>query len=74
MENIIKDIIAPFKSEELSISIDKNLLQIDFVDVWFNLSSDKRFPYRKPNNTHLFIHSESHHQPSITIKIVIQLK
>ena len=51
----------------ISITIDTNLIETDFfLDVSFNLEMEKNFPYRKPNNTLLFIHSESNHPPSIT--------
>ena len=65
MDTIRKDIIALFKSEGLSITIDTNLIETDFLDVSFNLDMEKLFPYRKPSNTPLYIHSESNHPPSI---------
>ena len=37
MDRIRKDIIALFKSEGLSITIDTNLIETDFLDVSFNL-------------------------------------
>ena len=55
-----------FKSEGLSITIDTNLIETDFLDVSFNLEVEFFFPYRKPHNTHLYNHSESNHLPSIT--------
>ena len=67
MDRIRKDIIALFKSEGLSITIDTNLIERDFLDVSFNLEMEKLFPYRKPSNTTLYTHSESNHPPS-TIK------
>ena len=66
IDMIRKDIIALFKSEGLSITIDTNLIDTNFLDVSFNLAMDKFFPYRKPNNSPLYIHSESNHPPSIT--------
>ena len=48
-----KDIITLFKSEGLSITIDTNVTETDFLDVSFNLEMDKSFPYSKPNNTPL---------------------
>ena len=65
MDRIRKNIIALFKSEGLSITIYTNLIGTDFLDVSFNLEMDKFFPYRKPSNTPLYIHSESNHPPSI---------
>ena len=65
MDRIREDIIALFKSERLSITIDANLIETDFLDVSFNLEIDKFFPYRKTSNTPLYIHSETNHPPSI---------
>ena len=65
MDRINKDVIALFKSEGLSITIDTNLIETDFLVVSFNLGMDKLFPYRKPSNTPLYIYSESNHPPSI---------
>ena len=59
MDRIRKDINTLFKSEGLSITIDTNFIETDFIDVSFNLKMDKFFPYRKPNNTPLYIYSES---------------
>ena len=60
-----KDIIALFKSKGLSITIDTNLIETDFLDVSFNLEMDKFFPFREPSNTPLYIHSRSNHPPSM---------
>ena len=46
MDRIRKDIIALFKSEGLSITINTNLIETDFLDVSFNLEMDNFFPYR----------------------------
>ena len=43
MDRIRKDIIALFKSEGLSITIDTNLIESDFLDVSFSLEMDKFF-------------------------------
>ena len=65
MDRIRKDIIALFKSEGDFITIDTNLIETHFLDVSFNLEMDIFFPYRKPSNISLCIHSESNHPPSI---------
>ena len=54
MDRIRKDIIALFKSKGLSITIDTNLLETDFLDVSLNLEMETFLPYRKPNNIHPF--------------------
>ena len=65
VDRLRKDIISLFKDEGLSITIDTNLIETDFLDVSFNLNTEKYFPFRKPNNAPLYIHSKSNHPPSI---------
>ena len=60
-----KYIIATFKSERLSITIDKNLVETDFLDVTFNLSAGKYYPYNKANNDPLHIHANSNYPFSV---------
>ena len=67
-----KDIISLFKDEGLSITIDTNLTETDFLDVSFNLNTGKYFPFKKRNNTPLYIHSKLNHSPSI-IKQLLSL-
>ena len=67
LDRLRKDIIAIFKSEGLSITIETNLTETDFLDVTFNLHTGKYFPYRKPNNDPLYINIHSNH-PSIIKK------
>ena len=67
LDRIRKDIIALFKEEGLSITIETNLIETDFLDVTFNLATKKYFPFRKANNTPLYINAFSNH-PSTIIK------
>ena len=60
-----KNIIALFKNEGLSITIETNLLETDFLDVTFNLVTGKFFPFRKLNNQPLYINAKSNHPPTI---------
>ena len=50
LDQITKNIIALIKNEGLSITIEANLFETDFLDVTFNLPTGKFFPFRKPNN------------------------
>ena len=60
-----KSIIALFNKEGLSITIERNLVETDFLDVTFNLITEKHFLCRKPNNNLLYISAKSNHpQPS----------
>ena len=65
LDKMRKNIITLFKNEGLGITIDTNLIETDFLDVTFNLTTGKFFPYRKPNNIPLYINVKSNHPPSI---------
>ena len=53
LDKLRKNIIAAFKNELLSITFETNLAKADFLDVTFNLSAGKYYPYNKPNNAPL---------------------
>ena len=67
LDRLRKDIIAIFKSEGPSITIETNLIETDFLDVTCNLHTGKYFPYCKSNNDPLYINIHSNH-PSIIKK------
>ena len=64
-EHIKKDIIRSFQQLGLRITIQTNLRIVNFLDVTFNLSSGKYYPYRKPNDKPLYINRLSNHPPPI---------
>ena len=55
LDRIRKDIIALFKEKGLSITIETNLIESDFLDVAFNLAT---------KNTFLFERLTTHHYTS----------
>ena len=65
LDRLRKKIIALFKDEELSITIETNLSVTDFLDVTLDLSRGKYYPYRKPNDKPLYINASSNHPPTI---------
>ena len=65
LDKLRKDITEFFKGEGLSITIEINLQVTDFLDATFDLSSDKYYPYRKPNNDPLYINAQSNHPAPI---------
>ena len=65
MDKIRKKVIAAFKEEGLSITIETNLSATDFLDVTFDLTNGKYFPFRKPNDRPLYVNKGSNHPPSI---------
>ena len=60
-----KDIIKIFADLGLKIIIQTNLKVANFVDVMLNLSTEKYYPYRKPNDRPLYIHHQCNHPPNI---------
>ena len=55
VEWLRKDIISLFKDEGLSITINTNFIETDFVDVSFNLNTRKYFPFKK----HPYIYTQN---------------
>ncbi|XP_057313453.1 uncharacterized protein LOC130654828 [Hydractinia symbiolongicarpus] len=69
MNKIRKDIITLFKEDKLSVTIETNLIETDFLDVSFNVNSKTYKPYRKPNNDPLYININSNH-PNTVLKVI----
>ena len=67
LDKMRKNIITLFKEVGLTITIDTNLTETDFLDVTFNLAMGKFFPFRKRNSIPLYINVKSNH-PSTMIK------
>ena len=65
LDQLRKCILKIFETEGLSITIEINLRQTDFLDVMLDLDSGKYSPFRKPNNEPLYINAKSNHPPSI---------
>ena len=65
MERTRKKITRVFQAQGLRITSECNLSRTDFLDVCFDLNEEAYIPYRKPNNTSLYIHSQSNHPPII---------
>ena len=58
-----KDIIKMFKTAVLNITIQAGLHIVNFLDVQFNLHNGTYQPYRKPDNTPVYINKKSNHPP-----------
>ena len=54
-----KEMIQLFKNHGLSVTVETHLHLTDFLDVTFDLKNDKFYPYRKPNDTPLYINTKS---------------
>ena len=62
-----KDVIKMFKTAGLNITIQAGLRIVNFLDVQFNLNNSTYRPYRKPDNTPVYINKKSNH-PSVVLK------
>ena len=69
LDKLRKDIIAVFKAEGLSITIQANLPSTDFLDVTLDLQTGKYSPFRKPGSTPIYVHAKSNHPPSVIKEI-----
>ena len=64
-EKIKKDLCKVFNSLGLKISIKANLKVENYLDITLDLSTGKYYPYRKPDDKPVYIHTHSNHPPSI---------
>ena len=55
----------------LKITLKKDMDQVDFLDVTFRLPTEDYKPYKKPNNTPLYVNTGSSHPPAVIRQIPI---
>ena len=67
LERVRKDITVFFKKERLLIINKTNLIETDFLDITFNLATNKCFSFWKTNNTPFYINAFSNRM-STTMK------
>ena len=65
LEAIKKKLFKMFKDIGLSITLETSLNRVDFLDVTFDLSNQTFEPFRKPNDSPLYINRNSNHPPQI---------
>ena len=61
-ERIKKDLVEVFKQNDLRITVDANLKVVNFLDVTLNINNNTYYPYRKPNDTPIYVHKQSNHK------------
>ena len=67
LEKLKKDLFELFNDKfGLKITLDTDLTVVNFLDVTFDLHNDRYYPFRKPNDTPLYIHKHSNHPPHVT--------
>ena len=66
MDRIKKDLIALFRKHGLKITFEPpNQTISNYLDVTFDLAKETIAPYRKPNDTPLYVHKDSNHPPNV---------
>ena len=63
MDRTCKNIIKIFKDVGFSIDIETNSKVVYFLDITFNLNNGIYKPYKKTNDTLLYINKSSNHPP-----------
>ena len=71
IERIKKEICKVFSSNHLKITIEANKKIVNFLDVTLDLQKKTYEPYSKPNDSPLYVHSDSNHPPSILKNIPV---
>ena len=64
LNRLRKNVIPVFHNEGLKITIDTNLTTTDFLDVTLELFTGKYFPYRKSNDSPLYVNANCNHPPN----------
>lgn len=74
IDSIRKKLHSKFNLEGLKIDLVTNLKITDFLDITLNLDTEKYYPYRKPNDTPLYINIKSNHPPTILKQLPIMIE
>ena len=64
-ELIKKKICKVFKDNDLSITVDANAQNVNFLDINLDLETGLFKPYMKPNDKPVYVHKLSNHPPGI---------
>ena len=65
LHRLRKDVIAISHNERLNISINTHLTTTDFLDITLSLFTVKCFLYGKPNDSPLYVNTNSSHSLNI---------
>ena len=65
MDRARKNVIKIFKEVGFKIEIQTHLKIVNFLDVTFNLASGTYRPYKKANESLLYINTSSNHPPQV---------
>ena len=73
IDPIKKKVIKIFKEVQFKIVIKTNLKKVDFLDIIFNLTNSPYRPYKKPNDSLLYVNTSSNHPPQVIKHIPISI-
>ena len=65
MDRVRKNVIKIFKEVSFKIEIQTHLKIVNFLDVTFNLANGTYRPYKKANESLLYINTSSNHPPQV---------
>ena len=60
-DKLRKNIINTFKEIGLQIEIETGMYSVNFLDVTLNLKTNNYQPFKKPNDSLLYVHTSSNH-------------
>ena len=73
LNQIIKKIKNMFRQMGLEITFEKNLTNVNFLDITFDLLEETYEPYRKPNDYPIYVNVGSNHPPAVIKNIPISI-
>ena len=65
IERLKENVVKAIKDCDLNITTEANLHTVNYLDVAFDLQKDSYLPYRKPDNTPIYINNCSNHRPTV---------
>ena len=74
LDKIRKQLHSLFQKEGLKITVDLCQHSVDFLDVVLDLTDKSYRPYRKPNDTPLYINAKSNHPPVILKNLPLMIE
>ena len=72
-DQLRKRIIKVFHDIGFDIEIQINLKVVDFLDITFDLNHETYKPYKKPNDTLMYINTSSNHPPQVIKQIPLSI-
>ena len=73
LDAIRKQIHSFFAENGLRVTVDIGLTTVNFLDVTFNLKNNSFAPFKKPNDTPLYVHVHSNHPQNVKKEIPLSI-